>query len=531
MPDVKFSNLYPYTDFHELNLDWVIKEVKFWSERVGKSIQTIEKTGTAGLVDTYTITYSDGTTSTFDVTNGNGIASVAKTGTVGLIDTYTITFQDGSTTTFEVHNGTASIDKTLALSDYAADAKVTGDYFRTLSVNDYLKIYDMTMAPNRGVRFVVLADAHSVITSVNIGFDYKSTENMHFGTWRVVVYGGSNTSGGVGTALYTFSGSAYQSYFDLSAAITDANSFDYVQFFIEFVYDTADYADDIILDKFRMKVNGTDRVIYGCNTWTYSQHTASYNWKSNLIPAYLKKDNVPELKKYPQLIISFIDDDTNQYAPSIWGSILSGNDDVKMGFACMTGYMNGTFVPDPGVYPQFVQMTLAQLQNFYNNGHEVYSHGWGGYSFRPLSLEDTAKECWKSKDWLYSNNFIRGAETMVYSGGADDDPEKFNVVRGYYKFGVNAWGGGITEKILDNPLYINRVIGDTLTLAQLKTYVDSYLTTGGILVFGFHSYNLNQDAANNINKLRDLIDYIRTTDAKIVPFEQAVRSICGIAIE
>lgn len=133
MPDVKFSNLYPYTDFHELNLDWVIKEVKFWSERVGKSIQKIELTGTVGLVDTYTITYSDGTTSTFDVTNGNGISSVAKTGTAGLVDTYTITFQDGSTTTFDIHNGTASIDPTLSLSDYAADAKATGDAITDLA--------------------------------------------------------------------------------------------------------------------------------------------------------------------------------------------------------------------------------------------------------------------------------------------------------------------------------------------------------------------------------------------------------------
>lgn len=36
----------------------------------GKSIQSITKTSTAGLVDTYTITYSDGSTDTFDVTNG-----------------------------------------------------------------------------------------------------------------------------------------------------------------------------------------------------------------------------------------------------------------------------------------------------------------------------------------------------------------------------------------------------------------------------------------------------------------------------
>lgn len=137
MPDVKFSNQYPYTDFHELNLDWVINEVKYWSTKVGKTIQSIDLTGTVGLVDTYTITYSDGTTSTFDVTNGNGIASVAKTGTAGLVDTYTITFQDGSTSTFTVTNGAAAVDPTLTLPDYAADAKVTGDRISARETADY----------------------------------------------------------------------------------------------------------------------------------------------------------------------------------------------------------------------------------------------------------------------------------------------------------------------------------------------------------------------------------------------------------
>lgn len=36
----------------------------------GKSIKEIKKTSTSGLVDTYTITLTDGTTSTFTVTNG-----------------------------------------------------------------------------------------------------------------------------------------------------------------------------------------------------------------------------------------------------------------------------------------------------------------------------------------------------------------------------------------------------------------------------------------------------------------------------
>lgn len=80
----------------------------------GRGITSITKTGTSGLIDTYTITYTDETTSTFEVTNGadgtdgedgKGIVSITKTATAGLVDTYTILYTDGTTSTFEVTNG------------------------------------------------------------------------------------------------------------------------------------------------------------------------------------------------------------------------------------------------------------------------------------------------------------------------------------------------------------------------------------------------------------------------------------------
>lgn len=40
-----------------------------------------------------------------DGNDGNGITSIAKTATVGLVDTYTITFDDGTTTTYDITNG------------------------------------------------------------------------------------------------------------------------------------------------------------------------------------------------------------------------------------------------------------------------------------------------------------------------------------------------------------------------------------------------------------------------------------------
>ena len=71
----------------------------------GQSIKEIKKTNTSGIVDTYTITLTDGTTSTFTVTNGKAISSISKTGTSELVDTYTIKFNDGTTSTFTVKNG------------------------------------------------------------------------------------------------------------------------------------------------------------------------------------------------------------------------------------------------------------------------------------------------------------------------------------------------------------------------------------------------------------------------------------------
>lgn len=61
----------------------------------GVSIDSIVKTGTAAAVDIYTITYSDETTSTFNVTNGSSISSIVKTATTGLVDTYTVMLTNG----------------------------------------------------------------------------------------------------------------------------------------------------------------------------------------------------------------------------------------------------------------------------------------------------------------------------------------------------------------------------------------------------------------------------------------------------
>ena len=70
----------------------------------GNGIASITKTGTSGLVDTYTIAYTDGTSTTFTVTNGrNGTGSVADVWQNG------VSVLDGSTAKVTVPTKTSDI--------------------------------------------------------------------------------------------------------------------------------------------------------------------------------------------------------------------------------------------------------------------------------------------------------------------------------------------------------------------------------------------------------------------------------------
>ena len=121
MADKSISELSQVTDYHQLasNDLWVLQHnnqamsisgqvMTTWLTNLADGhggISKIEKTGTSGVdpvIDTYTITYADATTTEFTVTNGlkgdkgdtgNGIANIV------LNDDYTltVTYTDGST--------------------------------------------------------------------------------------------------------------------------------------------------------------------------------------------------------------------------------------------------------------------------------------------------------------------------------------------------------------------------------------------------------------------------------------------------
>lgn len=100
----------------------------------GNSIRDIVKTSTDGLIDTYTVTLTDGSTTTFEVSNGNGIESIEKTATSGLTDTYTITFTNGETYSYNVVNGAnMEVDDELSTtSENPVQNKVITQYLESI---------------------------------------------------------------------------------------------------------------------------------------------------------------------------------------------------------------------------------------------------------------------------------------------------------------------------------------------------------------------------------------------------------------
>ena len=70
----------------------------------GVGIESMEEE-TTGLNHHITVTLTNGETAEFDLEDGRGILNIEKTSTAGLVDTYTITLDDGAVITFDVTNG------------------------------------------------------------------------------------------------------------------------------------------------------------------------------------------------------------------------------------------------------------------------------------------------------------------------------------------------------------------------------------------------------------------------------------------
>lgn len=244
-----------------------------------------------------------------------------------------------------------------------------------------------------------------------------------------------------------------------------------------------------------------------------------------------------------QCIVSFIDDDTGKYVPEIWGEIIDSTH-IKMGFACITGFMGKESTPISEV---FEQMDTTFLRKLYDDGHDVYSHTVTHQEFYvdTVTPERIEWQCKFSKEWLIQNGFTRNADIIVYPGGLGrgkfsirkpfktydqirEKDAKREVIRKYYKYGVDAVGDKVNPDPLDS-WSILRVNADTASFYTLKKRVDDAIDAGGLLVFMNHAYELHKDKEAQVKKLLELISYCQQKGIAIMPLSKALEKYGNIA--
>lgn len=160
------------------------------------SIASIEKSGANGNKDIYTITLTNGTTSNFEVTNGVSISSIAYSHSDGLVDFYTITYSNGTSSQFRVTNGSAG----LSLEDLYTQANVDGKYNNILEfIEDYLKINvdgsNTTIAAGKAIMSAVSVYAFHPVSGAYYEYNYGTKNYYSVSGGSGVIYKLDKTNG------------------------------------------------------------------------------------------------------------------------------------------------------------------------------------------------------------------------------------------------------------------------------------------------------------------------------------------------
>lgn len=183
---------------------------------------TVTKTGTAESPN-YALAFSNlkgeqgiqgaqGDTGATGAT-GNGIASIAKTGTSGLVDTYTITFTDGTTTTFTVTNGQdgqGSGDMLKSVYDTdndgkvdaAEDADTVNGHTVGVDVPSDAVFTDTTYSAGAGISISANEISNSGVRSVSVPFNGTATATSYRSQTLSKNTGGSTSYSDINASRY-----------------------------------------------------------------------------------------------------------------------------------------------------------------------------------------------------------------------------------------------------------------------------------------------------------------------------------------
>jgi peptidoglycan/xylan/chitin deacetylase (PgdA/CDA1 family) len=168
-------------------------------------------------------------------------------------------------------------------------------------------------------------------------------------------------------------------------------------------------------------------------------------------------------------------------------------------------------------------MTKTQIDEVYNAGHEIASHGVN-HNWATTHPQETKQ----SYDQL--NAFGYKTENMVYVGG-DFNNSTILDVKKYYNSAVAVGGGTNIAPVRTFALKrvpLGSFLGGTAdgiaqdgSYSSYKSAVDYAIANNGWLIFMLHSWHTDHNATQQ-QYLSDLLDYIATTPAKIVTMKEGL---------
>ncbi|HAT4981688.1 TPA: hypothetical protein I9786_000002 [Serratia marcescens] len=233
----------------------------------------------------------------------------------------------------------------------------------------------------------------------------------------------------------------------------------------------------------------------------------------------------PVLKTY----LTFIDDDTRAETYTYWNR-LANEMGVKITLAVVPNWVNGNHPSGKAT------MTLPQLHEMYDAGHDMVSHGYNTLTIQEhLDEPDVLyTELHDARQWLIDNGFTRdhGYNNFVWPQGLTGDEltkiKAKSEVRKYYKYAVNAFTPQpqIPPGVFDSyDMY--RAGSDGTTSDYLTGLLDQAIAVNGWMILLSHAWHATDIDGGSYetwsSRYRELINYARANNVEIVTLSQGLK--------
>lgn len=450
---------------------------------------------------------------------GIGILSVVKTSTDGLIDYYTITYTDGSTTMFSIQNGADGIQGIQGIQGETGEA----GHSPVITIQDGYWYIDGVNTNQAASGSVDMEAIRAMLQNMVDEATYPAHVNRQ-DLWE----NGGITAGG---AYYKSAKTLRTKDFISDEVCLVYAEGDYM--FYAYVYDE----NDVYLgawDGAQISTTSAKKLYY-INPKGFDP---SYKLKLSLCRldassvALNEFDNIHFLSEseakafYPAPTLTFIDDDGNKNALENWESI-TDEIGIKITSALVTGVIGDE-----------THTTWDEVQRLQNKGYEFVSHTHNHVNLTTTSEENLILQFEQSIAALREH----GCESrfLVYPYNAIN-AERMKLVKRYFAAGIG-FGSG-TDNIL--PLYTYHIkrysicesdvtvekeyngkletVSEYRSLDTLKKYIDAARINGSWVIIMTHlrnddKYYFDENARNMII---ELCKYATSNGVEIQTFGEA----------